>query len=877
LDSKNLITKVSKRVPVLQSTLFIYIKEEKMNTLKRIMKGLTLGVAAIAILAVFATPYLDSPIFKADSAYAQTYTLDEFLLTAPESDGLAFKGDDTLDIHWTWNGSLATAIFVSYNNGTTWTTIYGPSAVTVKTSAWTVPAGVNSQDCKIAIHTIKGSEPFNTYYDESDFTFCIDNIAPMKPAKPGLSSAQTPAFNGGTFDIAWFPTTDNTGGSGVEEYRVSKYKDGSWVSPIEIVSTNVASFNNLPDGFYTFLVSAIDKAGNISNWSDFSDPVIVDTTPPSVPGIPEFSSGNLTTGNFTIEWDPSTDIGGIGGIQYYLSYSKDGGMFGFPVIVNSNTKSYTGLSDGSYIFKVRARDNAANFSDYSDLSDPIIVGAPIDITPPDFVDDFIAIPGNTQVSLSWTNPTPPDYAGTLILRKAVSAPTGAPVTGTDYSSLTSIGDADIIYNGNIETFLDTGLSNGTEYFYHAYAYDTSLNYSFFPSPASATPADTTPPASVTSFTAAPGDAQVSLSWTNPIADYAGTLIIRATSALPNTPPTDGQTYFVNNTIGNATVRYCTSGSVLTDTTVINGITYYYKAYAYDASKNYSGAISASATPTAGGGGNPIPGAPTNLTINEVSGNIVLSWNASANADGYKVYRDSTPYFTPAVPIASPTTTSHTDVGMAGNTTTNYFYIVKAYSTAGESGPSDTIGEFDFELVYNPTDTSYTWISLPLEDPEISDAYNLATKIGLSECLSLGRWDETLQSNVTYAPAIDYPSVVPFAVSPGDAIRIEVNTQKFVTFTGKVPDPGSISFLLKHNSTDTSYNWLSLPLDRDDITNVSQLGTSIGNCSSLSQWNPDTQMVETFAPGPDLPPGFSVRIGYPYRVEKEISDSVWPSP
>ena len=87
--------------------------------------------------------------------------------------------------------------------------------------------------------------------------------------------------------------------------------------------------------------------------------------------------------------------------------------------------------------------------------------------------------------------------------------------------------------------------------------------------------DFTPPPPVTNFTATEGNAQVVLNWTNPIdTDFVGLKILRQTGAYP-TSVTDG------------TVVYAGANVSYTDTTVTNGTTYYYRAFAYDWDNNYN--------------------------------------------------------------------------------------------------------------------------------------------------------------------------------------------------------------------------------------------------------------------------------------------------
>src|SRR6185503_19114928 len=89
------------------------------------------------------------------------------------------------------------------------------------------------------------------------------------------------------------------------------------------------------------------------------------------------------------------------------------------------------------------------------------------------VTNFTATPGDTQVSLSWINPTG-DFTGTMIRFSTTGYP-GSPTGGT------------LLYQGAGTSTTHTGLTNGVTYYYSAFAYDEVPNYSGAAT-ASATPA-----------------------------------------------------------------------------------------------------------------------------------------------------------------------------------------------------------------------------------------------------------------------------------------------------------------------------------------------------------------------------------------------------
>ena len=84
------------------------------------------------------------------------------------------------------------------------------------------------------------------------------------------------------------------------------------------------------------------------------------------------------------------------------------------------------------------------------------------------VENFKVLPGATSLTaaLSWTAPSPDEdnsFVGARIVRKIGSAPTG-------------INDGTVVYEGTALTYTDTGLTEGTTYYYRAFAYNAKKRY-----------------------------------------------------------------------------------------------------------------------------------------------------------------------------------------------------------------------------------------------------------------------------------------------------------------------------------------------------------------------------------------------------------------
>jgi subtilisin family serine protease len=191
-----------------------------------------------------------------------------------------------------------------------------------------------------------------------------------------------------------------------------------------------------------------------------------------------------------------------------------------------------------------------------------------DTTAPAAPAGLTATAGDGRVMLDWADNTETDLAGYTVHRQG---------TDSTWSAIATV---------TTSAYTDTGLVNGTLYTYRVTAHDraTPPNESAPSNEASATPAvDLTPPAAPTGLTAAAGDRQVALDWSNNAeADLAGYRVYR------------------RNTDGSWSTIASTTGSAYTDGGLSNGTTYTYRVTAYDnspAANESAPSNEASATPS----------------------------------------------------------------------------------------------------------------------------------------------------------------------------------------------------------------------------------------------------------------------------------------
>jgi fibronectin type 3 domain-containing protein len=253
-----------------------------------------------------------------------------------------------------------------------------------------------------------------------------------------------------------------------------------------------------------------------------------------------------------------------------------------------------------------------------------------------------ATAGDTQASLTWTA-----SSGATSYHVKRSTTTGGPYT--------------LVSSPTASTYTDTGLTDGTKYFYVVSAVN-SVGESANSSEVNATPASLVP-AAPSGLVATAGSAQVTLAWT---------------------ASTGAASYHVKRSIttgGPYTQIANPTAATHIDTAVTNGTKYFYVVSAVNTSGESANSAEASATPTAVV---QIPPAPTGLTATAGNAQVTLAWTASTGAASYHVKR-STTSGGPYTQIANPTAANYTDTGLTNGTP--YYYVVSAVNSAGESSNS----------------------------------------------------------------------------------------------------------------------------------------------------------------------------------------------
>jgi fibronectin type 3 domain-containing protein len=418
-------------------------------------------------------------------------------------------------------------------------------------------------------------------------------------------------------------------------YTVSTATNGTVTLATSTTARFTASAGGNALGSFTFVVTDADG-------HSMTNPVGVriisgTVSPPAAPTALAATASNAVV---NLRWTQSVSPG-ITTNKVYRSTNGSSGPYNLLAALSARTNySDTAVVNGStYYYSVTAvnSNGESSLSAYigATPSAPQIPAAPTNLA---------AVAGNAQVRLSWSA-----SSGATSYRVKRSTTNGGP-----YSNIAT--------NTSL-TYTNTGLVNGTTYYYVVSAVNTN-GESANSSQVSATPAAVSAPAAPTNLTATAGNAQVRLSWS--ASGGASSYRIKRST-------TNGGPY--------SNIATNTTSLAYTNTGLVNGTTYYYVVSAVNTNGESANSSQVSATPATGSA----PAAPTNLVATAGNAQVRLSWSASSGASSYRIKRSTTnggPYSN----IATNTTSlAYTNTGLVNGTT--YYYVVSAVNTNGESANS----------------------------------------------------------------------------------------------------------------------------------------------------------------------------------------------
>jgi fibronectin type 3 domain-containing protein len=388
-------------------------------------------------------------------------------------------------------------------------------------------------------------------------------------------------------------------------------------SPVSAAYTDAGLTNGLT---YYYVVSAVNSTSESLN----STPV---SAIPGV-GVSFFADADyggagsriLAAGNYTL-----AQLIAAGVANDTASSCKIPG--GWTVIIYQNDNF------GGSFWTLNA--DTPSFAGYGGLNDNMSSCKIAAGTIPGLPGGLVGTISNAQVTLSWS---------------ASSGATGYKVK----RSTTSGGPYTTIAQTVGTGYADTGLLNGTTYYYVVSAFNAT-GESANSAQIARTPI--APPAAPTGLATTSGNAQVSLSW-DPTATATSYNVKRANAS--------GGPYVL---VGTPTTTN------FSDAGLTNFVLYYYVVSASNAGGESGNSSEVQNMPASS------PVAPSGLVASAGNRQAALSWNASTFATGYNVKRSATaggPYDT----IATTAATNYLDSGLTNEL--NYFYVVSATNSLGES-------------------------------------------------------------------------------------------------------------------------------------------------------------------------------------------------
>jgi titin len=370
--------------------------------------------------------------------------------------------------------------------------------------------------------------------------------------------------------------------------------------------------------------------------------------------VPASVIGTAGNGQVSLTWAAPSSNGGSPITDYTIQYSSNGGSSwtAFPRSASTATAAtVTGLSNGtSYVFQVAAV-NSVGTGGWSSSS-----AAVTPRTIPAVPSNIIAVIGNSQVSLSWTEPS--GNGGSPITDYAIQYSSDG---GSSWSSFSRSASPAI-------SATVTGLANGTSYLFRIAAVNVAGTGGWSTNSAAVVPL--TVPAVPTSVIGSADNGQVSLSWTAP-ANNGGSAI------------TDYTIQYSSNG-GSSWSTFPRSASIATAATVTglsNGTSYLFQVAAVNIVGAGSRSSSSSAvTPRT------VPAVPTSVVGAADSRQVSLSWTEPSSNGGSPITDYTIQYSSnggsnwTTFPHSASTATTATVRSLTNGT--SYLFKVAAVNAAG---------------------------------------------------------------------------------------------------------------------------------------------------------------------------------------------------
>jgi predicted phage tail protein len=341
--------------------------------------------------------------------------------------------------------------------------------------------------------------------------------------------------------------------------------------------------------------------------------------------------------------------------NFQIFRSTDNVNFTMVTQVGANTTTFTdsGLAASTtYFYRVRAINASGNsgFSNTASTSTSGTSNNGVPAAPSNLAASAIS---SSQIQLNWQDNST-NESRFEIFRSS---------DGSSFIFRAQVGS-------NVTSFVDSGLTAGTTYFYRVRAVN-SFGNSGWSNIASATPGGTTSgvPAAPSNLSATVASStQINLNWQDNSSDETAFQIFQSTDG--------GVSFSQIAQVGSNVTSFSNNG-------LVTGNTYFYRVRAVNSVGNSPFSNTVSATPSSGTSG--VPAGPTNLVARGVApGQIQLTWQDNSNNENrFEVFRSTSSsggFAFVAQVGAGVTNFTNTNLTVGGT----FFYRVRAVNSAGNS-------------------------------------------------------------------------------------------------------------------------------------------------------------------------------------------------
>ena len=498
----------------------------------------------------------------------------------------------------------------------------------------------------IKYSTVTGTSYTNTSYIESGNAYYYkvralksDGTAGAWSSVVSVTYKQTlsaPAVTGGN-DAQGRPTLTWNAVTGAAKYEVyrARSKDGTYSKYSTTTGTAYTNSSYLTSGAtYYYKVRALDANGNAGPYS-----AVVSVTCRLKLTAPTVTGGNDAQGRPTLKWNAVT---GAAKYEVYRARSKDGDYIKYSTVTGTSYTNTSYLANGNtYYYKVRALGS-----------------------------DGTAGPDSTPVSVTYKAP----FGAPLVTGSKDSQ--GRPALKWDkvtdaakyevYRARSKDGTYSLMSTQSATGYTNTSyLANGTTYYYKVRALKANGTASAYSSVVTITYGTVPTPAAPAMRSAKADSAGITVSW-----DTAANAV----------------TYNVYRTAdaGSSWTQVASSvkGSSYKDTTVQKGVKYGYKVRGVAADGKTLGPMSSTGVTAKVTAASTTPDYVKLTSARRVTGGIQLTWESTADAKTYNVYRkvDGASGWTLLASSVSGTTYKDT----SGKSGTTYAYTVRGVAADGKT-------------------------------------------------------------------------------------------------------------------------------------------------------------------------------------------------